>query len=77
MEIYKVVSAIAVNLCGNDSSPGEAPKGDEGHLQNEVRYNAKVHKKSDFLRPVYKKVKTVTIFVGKKRSAGFPSLIER
>lgn len=37
----------------------------------------KVHKKSDFLRPVYKKVKTVTIFVGKKRSAGFPSLIER
>ena len=38
---------------------------------------AKVHKKSDFLRPVYKKVKTVTIFVGKKRSAGFPSLIER
>ena len=24
---------------------------------------AKVHKKSDFLRPVYKKVKTVTIFV--------------
>lgn len=42
MEIYKVVSAIAVNLCGNDSSPGEAPKGDEGHLQNEVRYNANI-----------------------------------
>lgn len=43
----------------------------------EIFFMAKVHKKSDFLRPVYKKVKTVTIFVGKKRSAGFPSLIER
>ena len=28
----------------------------------------KVHKKRDFLCPVYKKVKTVTIFVGEKRS---------
>lgn len=29
-------------LCDNDSSPGEAPKGDEGHLQIEVRYKCKV-----------------------------------
>ena len=29
-------------------------------------------KKGDFLRPVYKKVKTVTIFMGKMRSCDTP-----
>ena len=36
---------------------------------------AKVYKKTDFLRPVDKKVKTATIFVVKTRSQGFPILI--
>ena len=52
-------------------------KSERQQFLTETYESAKVHKKSDFLRPVYKKVKTVTIFVGKKRSAGFPSLIER
>ena len=38
-------------------------------------YGAKIYKKPRFLRPVHKKVKTATIFVGKKRSSGFPCLI--
>ena len=37
--------------------------------------NTKVYKKTDFLRPVDKKVKTATIFVVKTRSQGFPILI--
>ena len=37
--------------------------------------DAKVYKKTDFLRPVDKKVKTATIFVVKTRSQGFPILI--
>ena len=39
------------------------------------RWLAKVYKKTDFLRPVDKKVKTATIFVVKTRSQGFPILI--
>ena len=34
----------------------------------------KVYKRCDFLHPVYKKVKTVTIFMGKMRSVFFFSL---
>ena len=39
--------------------------------------NTKVYKKRDFLRPVYKKVKTVTIFMEKMRSCGFPASIKK
>lgn len=52
MEVSKVNLALAVCLgrsqaasrllCDTDSSPGEAPKGDEGHLQNIVRLSAKL-----------------------------------
>ncbi len=38
-------------------------------------FSTKVYKKTDFLRPVDKKVKTATIFVVKTRSQGFPILI--
>ena len=36
----------------------------------EIILYAKIHKKGDFLRLVYKKVKTVNIFVDEKRSFG-------
>lgn len=42
VEISNVDSAFTVSFYDIDSSPGETSEGNEGHLQNWVRYNANI-----------------------------------